>query len=410
MAEQGLAPVQPAERINEIDIVRGLALFGILMVNMSFFKAPVYLERLPSNYPAGIEQISAWFIQLFFEGKFYAIFSFLFGLGFYIFMERVMEKGLELVPLYRRRLFALLIFGLAHLVFFWSGDILLIYALGGFILLGFRNKSFQSIRKWIIGLFFVTLVLNSLIYIAKGVGEVLAGPEYEAMMSEMLAGAMAAYTEGSFFELVAFRMANEVPYVIISIIAWIPAVLAFFLCGLYTGKLGIFKNLQQNITLLKRVRKWGFFVGALILLLFIFAETGIWPLDPLLRLPLLPALNYAASLFIFPAYIAAWLLAVQGGFFKRLLGPVAAAGRMALTNYLSQTLICVLLFYGFGLGLYGRVSLAEGILITLGIYFVQIIWSNLWLKKFKYGPMEWFWRLLTYKKIQTLLIHKQEVS
>ncbi|MDZ4132866.1 MAG: DUF418 domain-containing protein, partial [Dethiobacteria bacterium] len=99
MTDQNIAPIQPAERISEIDIIRGLALFGILMVNMSFFKIPIFFDRYPSSFAAGGDQIGAWVIQLLFTGKFYAIFSFLFGLGFYIFMERTLQKGLALVPL-----------------------------------------------------------------------------------------------------------------------------------------------------------------------------------------------------------------------------------------------------------------------------------------------------------------------
>ncbi len=129
MPEGKIMPVQPGERMSEIDIIRGLALFGILMVNMSFFKYPVFFDRYPSNYLQGLDQLSAWVIQLFFTGKFYAIFSFLFGLGFFIFMDRTLQKGFVLASLYRRRLFALLAFGLLHLALLWSGDILTTYRL-----------------------------------------------------------------------------------------------------------------------------------------------------------------------------------------------------------------------------------------------------------------------------------------
>ena len=400
MPGNSIAPIQPKERISEIDIIRGLALFGILMVNMSFFKVPIFFERYPSNFPEGIEQISAWVIQFFFTGKFYAIFSFLFGLGFYIFMERTLARGMELVPLYRRRLFALLAFGFIHLLFIWSGDILFAYALVGFIMLRFRDKSPESLKKWIVGLFVTALALNGIFSLLSGLGEIMAGEGHELMVQQMLDGAIAVYRYGSFGQLVAFRAVNELPYVIISMIVWIPAVLTFFLCGLYAGKKKIFKDIPGNAAYLKKIRNIGLPVGALLMLFYFLLETGTFFVSTLFWHSALAMLNYSASLFLFPAYVALVALALQGAFFKKLFYPVAAAGRMALTNYLSQTVICIFIFYGFGLGLYANVNAAQGILIATAIYFIQVIWSNLWLKKFRYGPMEWLWRVLTYKNKQ----------
>ncbi len=410
MQEHTMAPIQAGERINEIDIVRGLALFGILMVNMSFFKYPVFFDRYPSSFPEGIDQLSAWFIQLFFTGNFYAIFSFLFGLGFFIFMERTLEKGLELVPLYRRRLLALFAFGLLHLLFFWSGDILMTYAIVGFILLKFRSKSLASLGKWIIGLFITSLVLNVLFGLVGGLGEVMAGDKYALIMAEMIDEAIIVYLQGSFWQLVAFRVLNELPYVLLSLLIWIPAVLAFFLCGFYVGKKNVFKDIPGHAELLRKIISRGLPLGIFFLLLYLLVETGIWPVSLLVRPALLAAFNYLASIFIFPSYIAIILLVLQRPFCKKLLTPLAAAGRMALTNYLMQTLLSVFVFYGFGLGLYGAVTVTVGILLTIGIYVIQVIWSNLWLRKFRYGPMEWFWRVLTYKQLQPFLISDSRKS
>jgi uncharacterized protein len=410
MQEHTMAPIQTGERINEIDIVRGLALFGILMVNMSFFKYPVFFDRYPSSFPEGIDQLSAWFIQLFFTGNFYAIFSFLFGLGFFIFMERTLEKGLELVPLYRRRLLALFVFGLLHLLLFWSGDILMTYAIVGFILLKFRRKSLASLGKWIIGLFITSLILNVLFGLVGGLGEVMAGDKYVVIMTEMIDEAIIVYLQGSFWQLVAFRALNELPYVLLSLLIWIPAVLAFFLCGFYVGKKGVFKDIPGHLVLLRKIISRGLPLGIFFLLLYLLVETGIWPVSLLVRPALLAAFNYLASIFIFPSYIAIILLVLQGPFCKKLLTPLAAAGRMALTNYLMQTLLSVFVFYGFGLGLYGAVTVTVGILLTIGIYVIQVIWSNLWLRKFLYGPMEWFWRVLTYKQLQPFVISDSRKS
>lgn len=394
------APIQPTERISEIDIIRGLALLGILMVNMAYFKAPVMMDRYPAYYAPGLEQISAWFIQLFFTGKFYAIFSFLFGLGFYIFMERTLAKGLTLPPLYKRRLLVLLVMGAVHLFLLWSGDILFTYALVGFILLGFRRKSLQSLKRWIIGLFIATLFLQGLFGLVQGIGKAYSGEQYSQMMAEIINSSVLVYSTGSFSELVSYRMVNEIPYILISLIVWIPAVLAFFLCGLYAGKLGLFKDLPGSVPIFRKICLVGFPIGALGLLLYFFFETGIWPVSTAFKPALLSMTNYFASLFIFPAYVAAILLILRQKTGRKVLAPMASAGRMALTNYLSQTLILITFFYGYGFGFFYRLSLAQGILLTLALYLLQVFWSNLWFKKFKYGPLEWLWRGLTYKKFE----------
>jgi len=404
MNETLIVPTQPSERINEIDIVRGLALLGILMVNMSFFNYPVFFDRSPTNFPAGLDQAGAWFIQLIFTGKFYAIFSFLFGLGFFIFMERTLQKGLDLVPLYRRRLFALLAMGFIHLFIIWSGDILFTYAIIGFILLRFRDKPVKSVRKWIIGLFITSTILNFIFGLINGAGEYFSGDKYPLIMQEMIEGAISVYLQGSFLQLLSFRLINEVPYVLLGLIVWIPAVLAFFLCGLYAGKKGIFKDIPGHLPLLRKIRNIGLPLGGLFSLIYVLVESGFWPVSTLLKPALLSASNYAASIFIFPAYASIVLIALQKDFWKRLLSPVAAAGRMALTNYLTQTLICIFFFYGFGFGFYAGISVGQGIVLTLIIYLIQVFWSNLWFKKFRYGPMEWFWRMLTYRKKEKFLI------
>jgi len=393
-----IAPIQAGERINEIDMIRGVALFGILMVNMALFKSPIMDLRLPSSHPEGIEQVSAYFIQLLFTGNFYAIFSFLFGLGFYIFMDRTMQKGLELKPLYRRRLFALMFFGLVHLILLWSGDILLNYAIVGFILMAFRNKSLQVIKKWIIGLFIVSLFINMAIIVFKSIGEIFGDEKYFALIDKMTAEAFYMYSEAGLAELLSYRLINEVPYMLVGMLFWIPQVLAFFLCGLYAGKTGIFNNISGNIGLFKKVRFWGFLVGGLFLILLVMVDSGAISTHTLIAMSILGGINYLASLFLFPAYVSTIVLAAQNQFWKKLLSPVASAGKMALTNYLSQTIICLIIFYGFGFGLYGRLTIFHGIILTVAIYLLQVFVSSLWMNKFKYGPMEWVWRILTYKR------------
>ena len=154
------AATGPLERVKEIDIIRGFALLGILLVNISTFKAPGFVVQLsPADYSGAVNQALAWFIDVLVRGKFYTIFSFLFGLGFYIFISRLQEKGLPANILFKRRLLVLLGIGLLHLVLLWSGDILHTYALTGFFLLLFIRVPAAKLKWWIL----VLLILSTLI-------------------------------------------------------------------------------------------------------------------------------------------------------------------------------------------------------------------------------------------------------
>ena len=139
-------------------------------------------------------------------------------------------------------------------------------------------------------------------------------------------------------------------------------------------------------------------IGGLFLVLLYLFDSGAITDNALVNLSMLSGINYLASLFIFPAYVSTIVLAAQSATWNKILSPVASAGKMALTNYLSQTIICVIIFYGFGFGLYGQLTVYHGIMLTVAIFLLQVFWSSLWMKKFRFGPMEWLWRTLTYKK------------
>ncbi len=404
MASGTIAPLQASERINEIDIVRGFALFGILVENMVIFKYPILFERYPSSLPPGIDNTAAWFIQLFFAGKFYMIFAFIFGLGFYFFMERALFQGGDFFSLYRRRLLTLLLIGLMHMILLWIGDILVSYALVGFLLLAFRHSSPKVIKRWIISLAILSSLLYGLLGLYNGFAQVRVGDMFDLYMTANINRILAYYANSSYMELLIYRVSSELPNALISLVISVPSVLALFLCGFYVGKKKIFNNLSENRVLLRKVLLWGLLLGTFFMSLFVAVEAGYWQTGIPARSALLLVSNHAASFFIFPAYIALILLLVQGNFFKLLLKPLSAAGRMSLTNYLSQTIICIIIFNGFGFGLVNRLSVTEGILLALAIFLLQVIWSNIWLRRFRYGPMEWLWRVLTYKQLQPLLI------
>lgn len=393
-------PLRPRERIQELDVIRGFALFGILLVNMTLFKSVVdyFFIKTPVDMPNFADQLGMWFIQLFATGKFYAIFSFLFGLGFYIFLERLMAKGWSPTTLYRRRLLGLLIFGLVHLVFIWSGDILFYYSVVGFFLMAFRRASPETLVPWIIFLFILAVLIEGGFSLIISAAQVILGEEFTAEQTAMMEEATAVFRDGSFVEILRYRWTWEVWPALLMLVYYVPAVLAYFLCGLYAGKMGVFKNVEAHLPSLKRVWRWGLGGGAVFTGLYILMGAEIIPVADLWRLPLLSMINQAGAVFLSAFYVTSLLLLLQKAFWKRVLTVFSAPGRMALTNYLSQSILCVLIFYGYGGGYFNQVSVVGGIGLTFGIVFLQVLWSNWWMARFNYGPLEWLWRYFTYRQ------------
>lgn len=382
-----LQPVALNQRIDYLDQLRGFALLGILLVNMLTFAGP-YQYALFADVPASsspdafIESL----IILFGEGKFYTLFSFLFGLGFMIFVSKAERKGLNSKSYFRRRLVFLLLIGIFHAFFIWMGDILVTYALIGFLLIPFLYKSTKVVISWAIGLWLTSFILFALLTGLNALAESLAETDTD-IYATLYHQAIAVYGSGTYGEIFAFRF-FELFLAYSNIFISGPMILAMFLLGVYTFKKKLLVGLEQKKELLLKILLISGMVGwpASFLqmayrdheLLFFF---GYWLGGP------------AICLF----YISAFLLLSQTKPFKAILKLFAAPGRMALTNYLAQSLICTFIFYSYGLGLYNQVSATQFILIVPVIFIVQIYWSKLWLKHYQYGPMEWLWRRWTYK-------------
>jgi uncharacterized protein len=406
------APTEPAKRIPIVDVLRGFALLGILLVNMELFSHPVQLVIAPMETSAAwIDRAAVWVVRFLAEGKFYSLFSLLFGLGFALQMARATEKGIRFIPLYLRRLLVLLGIGLLHAHLIWVGDILTLYALLGFVLILFRQTSPHALVRWVI-----VLLLIPVLFYAFALGMIALGStqpgvaeqiqqDLEAQRQAYVAAIQRAYdvyANGGFVEITVQRVYDLNSMAFTSLFLT-PSVFAMFLVGLWFARKKVFEDLEGNQPFFHRLLVWGLIIGVIGNIVF---ASLIGPDSP----RYIPSLEvFVATLgqsFGAPAlslcYVAALVLLSRRPAWQQRLAPLAQVGRMALTNYLGQSVICTLIFYGYGLGLFGQVGKAAGLMLAVAIYAAQVWFSNWWLKRFQYGPMEWLWRSLTYARWQPM--------
>ena len=404
-----LAPVAASERIELLDVLRGFALLGIFLMNIEFFSRSL-LDVSTGIEPGlpGLSWLADAFVYTFVRGKFWTLFSLLFGMGFAVMLARAQAAGRPFTALYLRRTVGLLLIGLAHGLFVWSGDILFSYALAAFaLLLFFRNTPVSRLWKWGIALYGLLVLL--MLVGAAGMLAAAADPQALAEASEANAGASAAvealreservaYASGSYAEANAVRLAYFLQHVGNNAFL-VPMVLGMFLVGAWMVRSGAMADPAAHRRLFVRLAWWGGLLG-LALTAWSIAIDPDPKMDPALpaAAPMAAmALHMAGSALMAVGYIGVVVLAWQAG--ARWLGVLAPAGRMALTNYLLQSLVGTLLFYGYGLGLWGDVSRAGQTLIVFVVFALQVAASHWWLARFRFGPMEWVWRSFTYLQL-----------
>jgi len=205
---------------------------------------------------------------------------------------------------------------------------------------------------------------------------------------------------GSFSDILGFRLANEVSGVLFQLFLTVPTILPLFLIGLYFGKTGMFHDVGQHIGRWKKVLWIGLCVGAPLVLLSVLIQYGFVSVSSYLTAPLAEFLNMIGGPFLMLFYVAGMVLLTQKSAVERMLMPFASVGRMAFTNYLMQSVVAVIIFNGYGLGLFGQVSKGQGVLIAIAIFAVQVVLSHLLLKRFNQGPLEFIWRKWTYSRVE----------
>jgi len=390
------APLPVGERIQALDVLRGVAVAGILFANVLVFFG---LTFMPPDRAAALPSVAADRVALFLEhvfvdGKFYSIFSLLFGIGF---GAQLARRGDAALPRFKRRLRILLAIGAIHAFLIWAGDILMLYALLGFTMPWFARKSRRELVRWTV----ILLAIPTAIYLVALAAWMVTGSggAPTAAGSGAMPPKMLAYFEGigtggikdAFIGNLVFlggRWADLFATV------RFPKVLGMFVLGLWTVRTGIALSPEDRRATLVRWCKlgWGIGLPANLIATWAFEQWSYLPpsIGGLLGtamqgvgIPML-AIGYATTVA---------LLVVDG---RRFISAFAPVGRMALTNYLMHSIICVVLSYGFGFALWWRTGASRAMAIAAAIIVVQIPLSAWWLSRFRFGPVEWIWRRLTY--------------
>ncbi|HET9458928.1 MAG TPA: DUF418 domain-containing protein [Sphingomicrobium sp.] len=398
MSKTVVSPVGQKDRIGELDVLRGVALFGVLTMNFVAFAGPGFgmTEAQAAVLPTEtLDYYAHWGVRWLIGDKANTVFATLFGLGFYLQMQRGEGKpGFE--ARYRRRLFWLLVFGILNTIFLWAWDILNLYAIAGFILLAMRRWSTRTLvvfgivaalyspwlQEWLIDALALPVPNSEAFSTSAGILErqaVLISGDYAALV-----GYFWHYT------LIDWLLAG-------GMVAYLIYALGRFALGAAIGRSGILSNLPRFLPLLRRIA-WvtipiGLIIGAVIRLMYT-GEFGddetVATIGRVLRSP--------AALILAAGYCAGIVVALQKPWGKRLFAPFAPVGQMALTNYLAQGLIYGFVMSGIGpgLALAGKIGSFSVLLICIAFFAFQTAFSHWWLARYRFGPMEWLWRALTY--------------
>lgn len=380
---------QKVTRIADVDALRGFALLGILQVNIMAFSSVMYgIPSSGAEQSFGFSDLVHLFISTIFEMKFYLLFSFLFGYSVTLQMQSAVRAGEAFVPRFLRRQAGLWVIGLLHAVLLFHGDILSTYALLGVVLLLWRNSLDRALVKSAIWLIGITAVLWA------SLGVLLWNYPEQPDTVQLLSEAQLAYTAytGSFSSVIMQHL-NELKVMwLILLLIQAPCALAMFLLGFLAGKHQFLAQPDQYRPYLKPAITAGLFIG--LPASFITALTALlaagthWEMLGLaLSLATAPLLTFGII-----AIMLKFFSTERGLFWRDALAP---AGRMALSNYLLQSLICGFIFYGYGLGLIDQTSAFTNVLIGLAIFAFQLVFSRWWMKHYYYGPLEWLLRALT---------------
>jgi len=421
-------PVAAGQRIVSLDRLRGVAILGILVMNIYAFAMPFIAYTNPMRM-GGTEpwNLGTWiFTHLLFDQKFISIFAMLFGAGLVLMTSRAEARGNKPGRIYIRRQLWLMIIGAAHAYLLWAGDILFLYALIGMLAYLFRNRQPRTLIIIACLLLPVTLLINAgnavqmetmLVEVETAETALANGEELDDEQAQLLEdwatqrAFMMPTAEDVQVDLAAYRggysgiVAHRAPTVAM-MQAFLPLVYgiwrvgALMLIGMAMMKLGILAA-ERSATYYTRLMLTGYLLG---LPLTAFSAWNLFAHDfePLYAMRVGGIANYVGSLLVAFGHIGLVMLITKTGVWRGMMDRFAAVGRMALTNYLMHSVLLTTVFYGYGLGLYGSIPRAWQMAFVVAVIGFQLWFSTWWLERFRFGPVEWLWRSATYWKIQSI--------
>lgn len=410
---QALAPVKANEREIFMDVLRGFAILGIFIANLNGFSW--YREGLPANSPYLLPQADrsmSFLHHLFIEGKFYSIFSLLFGWGIALQFKRAAANGINALPTVRRRLFFMLLLGAVHLLI-WPGDIVFFYGLLAFLLLPLRKLSNKVLlitgillvlspillywlkMTWPVLNYPSKLLINTGIKVDGAIMNIQSEEEFLNIMKT-----------GNWFDQLKMNISGFFfRYQYLIFVSRVPKVLGMFLIGYVIGRSDFYKNIEQHRKLVYTIIVAGLLIG--LPANFFLAKQMQDHMRDYFELKMngwYQTIAYALGVVpLALAYVGIFMLLFKTTTGKRIMSLVAPAGKMAFSNYIMQSLIGNFVFLGAGLGYMWKVGPVYYTIFGVLVFIGQVIISTVWLKFFNYGPVEWLWRSATYKKWQPLL-------
>ncbi|GGB39638.1 DUF418 domain-containing protein [Virgibacillus dakarensis] len=391
------APIKEASRLQWVDAARGFAIFGIFMVNIGAFSAPYFLYGgAEDTWTQTIDRYTMEIIDIFFQASFYTLFSLLFGFGFQMLKERLVEKNIDVGPFLFRRLFILICFGVIHAFFIWNGDILLSYGIIGLFLPAFINRSNKTMVIWAV------LILGGSTYVYSRF--LYAFRDYLDYYD--VAAIYLAIEHYSSSNLLVILGQNSKDWFyangIFSYFMLATTLLPLFLFGMFIARKRWLHQPDKNKSLL--VTAW-----VISLVIFLVLKMGPYAYgNPTWFSYIQDNIGGTASALF---YVLSIVLLTQTKTGMKLMKPLTYVGRMSLSNYITQSIICFILFYGVGFGLYGSIRPSVSVVIVVIVFVGQIFVSRWWFSHFLFGPLEWIWRSLTYWQRQPLKkVRKEQLS
>lgn len=410
-----------SDRLLTMDALRGFAVMGILLLNIIGFSMPEAAYINPAAWGGtGVVDIAAWFLSfVLFDGKMRGLFSLLFGASMLIIIERAELAGRDGRRVHKIRAGWLFLFGMLHFVLLWWGDILMAYALVSFIALLFVGKDSGALLKWAFGAFLLHfLIVGGVMASAYAYRHAIALPSatpammdgYRAMIDSFgapgnpeIAREVALYRSG--FGAIVSSSLSALPGQLTTLIYFLLDTLGFMLLGMAMLK-GGFLTGRWPLDQYRAVARRCFLVGlppAIALALWVIVSGY----DPLTAFGVAFAWSFPFRIPMTLGYAALFLTLVLSAPDHPLIRRIAAAGRMAFSNYLGTSLVMCAIFYGWGLGLFGHVARAPVYLFVFGMWGAMLLWSQPWLARFHYGPLEWLWRSLARGSLQPMRIDRK---